>query len=456
MAGTSILWLRQDLRLHDQPALAAAIGEGAVVPVYVLDDETPGRWRIGAAQRWWLHHSLASLAADLQKLGSRLVLRRGRSVDVLEQVAAEAGTNRIHALRHHEPWWRTVEAEVGAALDLRLHEGTTLVPPALAAKANGEFYKIYTPFWRGLSEHLPPPAPLAAPGKVAAPEHWPRSERLDSWSLLPTRPNWAAWFGEDWTPGESSALDRLETLAVRVGRYGDLRDRPSKEGTSRLSPHLHFGELSPRRVWHRLAHAEADKFRKELAWRDFAHSMMIAYPQLGSEPLRSAFDHFPYRTGAQADRDFRAWARGRTGYPIVDAGMRQLWATGWMHNRVRMIAASFLVKHLLIDWRAGAEWFWDTLLDADYGNNGLNWQWIAGSGVDSMPFNRIMAPLAQSAKFDAAPYIRAWIPELAGLPDDRIHDPDEEGAGAAGYPARIVQHKEARRRALEAFATMRG
>jgi deoxyribodipyrimidine photo-lyase len=455
MTNRSILWLRQDLRLHDQPALAAAIAEGAVIPLYILDDETPARWAIGAAQRWWLHNSLERLAAQLESLGSRLVLRRGRSADVLPSVAAESGTGRVHALRHQEPWWLTAEQEVAARLDLQLHDGTTLIPPAAAAKASGEPYKIYTPFWRGLQQHLPPPAPLAAPEAVPAPDHWPDSEPLESWQLLPRRPNWAAAFGEDWQPGEAAALDRLEALAERVAGYHDARNMPSEEGTSRFSPHLHFGELSPRLVWHRLEQADADKFRKELAWRDFARGMTLAYPNIGSEPLRPAFAHFPYRTGAEADADFRAWTRGETGYPIVDAGMRQLWVSGWMHNRVRMIAASFVVKHLLIDWRRGVDWFWDTLVDADYGNNGLNWQWIAGSGVDSNPFTRIMAPLVQSEKFDAAGYIRRWVPELAGLPDAAIHDPYEQGPAPAGYPRKIIGHREARARALAAFASFR-
>jgi deoxyribodipyrimidine photo-lyase len=248
-------------------------------------------------------------------------------------------------------------------------------------------------------------------------------------------------------------LERLSEFARGSAEYQLQRDRPGDEGTSRLSPHLHFGEISPRYVWHFLPERDGEKFRKELAWRDFSRNVMLAQPRIGEEPGRPEFATFPWRTGTEADADFIAWSRGETGYPIVDAGMRQLWATGWMHNRVRMIAASFLVKHLMIDWRRGAAWFWDTLVDADYGNNGQNWQWIAGVGVDSQPFNRIMAPTLQSRKFAAADYIRRWVPELAALAEDDIHDPGD--TRPANYPAPIIDHRAARERVLrtlEAFS----
>jgi deoxyribodipyrimidine photo-lyase len=314
----SILWLRQDLRLHDQPALTAAVEEGEVVPLYILDDETPGRWRMGGAQRWWLHHSLARFGESMERLGSRLILRRGRSAEVLQAVAAELGTGRVHALRHHEPWWGQAEEEVGRALNLTLHDGVTLVPPSLAAKTSGEPYKIYTPFWRALQEHLPPPEPLPAPQHVAGPRQWPQSEALEDWGLLPVRPNWAARFGEDWIPGEAAAIERLEDLAEKVEHYGTLRDRPSEAGTSRFSPHLHFGELSPRLIWHRLAGADAAKFRKELAWRDFAHGMMIAYPELGSGALRPHSGAF--RTGP-VRRPRRISAPGHAAAPAIRSSM---------------------------------------------------------------------------------------------------------------------------------------
>jgi deoxyribodipyrimidine photo-lyase len=450
VAIPSILWLRQDLRLHDQPALIAAAREGPVVPVYILDDETPGRWRIGGAQRWWLHHSLAALSRSFEQLGSPLVLRRGESVSQLARLAVELGTRRIHATRHYEPWWVETEQRAAEELDLVLHSGNVLVPPEQVKSGAGTPYKIYTPYWRALQQHLPPSAPVPTPARLEAPEQPSASDALESWSLLPTQPNWAAGFGELWAPGEQTALERLQSFAGEAQYYAERRDLPSEEGTSRFSPHLHFGELSPRAIWHGVPTAEGEKFRKELAWRDFSHNVMLTQPAIGEKAGRPAFEDFPWRTGPEADADFQAWSEGRSGYPIVDAGMRQLWGTGWMHNRVRMIAASFLVKHLLIDWRRGTDWFWDTLVDADYGNNGQNWQWIAGTGVDSQPFNRIMAPTLQSEKFASADYIRCWVPELAGLSDKQIHEPGEHRPPA--YPEPIVGHRTARERALATFA----
>lgn len=419
-----------------------------MVPVYVLDDETAGRWKIGAAQRWWLHHSLARLDESFRKLGSGLILRRGKAEAELARLAGEVGTGRVHATRHYEPWWREAERRVGEAVELVLHAGNTLVPPEQVRTAAGSPFKIYTPWWRALRERLPPDSPVEAPRALASPDLPPRSDELQSWGLLPTRPNWAGGFGEEWRPGEAAALDRLSDFAGRAEDYAGERDRPGSEGTSRFSPHLHFGELSTRLIWHALPEEAGEKFRKELAWRDFSQSVMLAQPEIGEKAGRAAFADFPWRTGPAADCDFEAWSRGRTGYPIVDAGMRQLRATGWMHNRVRMSAASFLVKHLLIDWRRGAEWFWDSLVDADYGNNSQNWQWIAGTGVDSQPFGRIMAPLVQSAKFGAGEYIRRWVPELAGLGDEEIHEPG--GSRPADYPEAIVGHRAARERALAA------
>jgi deoxyribodipyrimidine photo-lyase len=450
MTATSILWLRQDLRLHDQPALLAAAGEGAVVPVYILDDESPGAWKIGGAQRWWLHHSLASLQEGLARLGSKLILRRGESARELLRLTAELGIRRVHATRHYEPWWRKAEQRLGCEVDLQLHEGNVLVPPEGVRTGAGTAYKIYTPYWRAMQEQLPPAEPLPSPQRLQAPDRWPQAATLDSWQLLPTKPDWASAFRDEWRPGEGEALERLRSFTDEVEHYSDRRDLPSRGGTSRFSPHLHFGEISPRQIWHALPAGEGDKFRKELAWRDFSHNVMLTQPSIGEAAGRDKFESFPWRRGSEAEADFAAWSRGRTGYPIVDAGMRQLWATGWMHNRVRMIAASFLVKHLLIDWRKGALWFWDTLVDADYGNNGQNWQWIAGTGIDSQPFNRIMAPTLQSRKFAAADYIRSWVPELRGLTDDAVHEPG--GSRPADYPEPIVDHRFARHRALEAFA----
>jgi len=453
MDTPTIVWLRQDLRLTDQAALTAAAAEGPVLPVYILDDESPRDWAIGAAQRWWLHHSLEALDKSLRAKGSRLILRRGRSEQVLAELAEEMGTRRAHAIRHAEPWWRNAERALGQALDLVLHDGNHLAPLGSVLNGGGAPYKIYSPFWRALSQTMPPPKPAKAPEALPAPAHWPASDRLADWALLPTRPDWAAGFGEAWTPGEAGGRRRLADFVDEVGAYPERRDRPSEDGSSRLSPHLHFGEISPAQVWHGLAaQPRTDKFLKELAWRDYAANLIQLLPAYGRENGSPKLDSLPWRTSKS---DLAAWQQGRTGYPIVDAGMRQLWASGWMHNRVRMIAASFLVKHLLIDWRTGERWFWDTLVDADYGNNSVNWQWVAGTGVDANMFARIMAPLLQSEKFDAAAYIRLWVPELSALDDAAIHDPDEAGCRPTSYPAKLIGHREARERALAALAATR-
>jgi len=448
----TILWLRRDLRLADQAALAAAGAEGPVVPVYVLDDETPKHRRMGGASRWWLHHSLASLDRDLRAKGSRLILRRGRSEAVLAAIAEEVGARRVHALRHYEPWWRNAEKAVAKVLDLALHDGNYLAPAGSITTGSGAPYKIFTPFWRALSATMPPPRPIAAPATIPVPSTWPASDALGDWDLLPKRPNWARGFEEEWTPGVGGAAARLEAFARAASDYADRRDLPSVEGTSRLSPHLHFGEISPATVWHRTATlgGSVDKFLAELGWRDYAQNVIVQLPDYGSTNARPGFDAFPWRDDTAAEADLTSWQQGLTGYPIVDAGMRQLWATGWMHNRVRMITASFLIKHLLIDWRRGEEWFWDCLVDADYGSNAVNWQWNAGTGVDSNMFVRIMAPLSQSEKFDAAGYIRRWVPELRDVPEPALHDPDEYGCRPRGYPPKRIGHREARARALEA------
>ncbi|MBB3878566.1 cryptochrome/photolyase family protein [Sphingomonas pseudosanguinis] len=455
MTSPHIVWFRQDLRLHDQPALLAAAEAGPVIPVYILDDDTPGDWRMGGAQRWWLHHSLTSLAKDLEGLGSRLVLRRGSAVDVLEALIEETGAETIHAIRHYEPWWRKAEEALGDRLCL--HDGNHLARPELVTTGSGKPFRIYSAFWKGLQGHVPPEHPLDPPKTLSAPTKWPKSETLNDWDLLPTKPDWATGFDADWVPGEAAARERMADFVEKAAAYDTARNMPSEEGSSRLSPHLHFGEVSARAVWHALDRtAETETFRKELAWRDFTDGVVMAIPDYADRNGRDAFDKMPWRKGAEAKKDLKAWQTGRTGYPIVDAGMRQLWATGWMHNRVRMITASFLIKHLLIDWREGERWFWDCLIDADYGNNSVNWQWVAGTGIDANMFGRIMAPLSQSEKFDAGDYIREWVPELKGLSDAAIHDPDEAGCRPKDYPAKIIGHREGRERALAAGKSVRG
>ncbi|WP_230482871.1 cryptochrome/photolyase family protein [Sphingomonas sp. Leaf21] len=454
-AVPSILWFRQDLRLHDQPALLAAAEAGPVIPVYILDDDTPGDWRMGAAQRWWLHHSLTALAADLKALGSRLILRKGPAVKTLRALMKETGAETIHAIRHYEPWWRAAERQLGDAICL--HDGNHLARPELVTTGGGKPFRIYSAFWKGLQGHLPPEHPVDPPEALTAPEPWPKGETLGDWKLLPTKPDWSTGFDADWTPGEAAGRERIKDFVGKASAYDTARNMPSEEGSSRLSPHLHFGEVSVRAVWYALdRHGDTETYRKELAWRDFTDGVVMALPDYADRNGREAFDRLPWRTGKAAEADLKAWRTGRTGYPIVDAGMRQLWTTGWMHNRVRMITASFLIKHLLIDWREGERWFWDCLVDADYGNNAVNWQWVAGTGIDANMFGRIMAPLSQSEKFDAGDYIREWVPELKHLSDTAIHDPDEAGCRPKDYPAKIIGHREARERALAAGKAARG
>lgn len=456
MTAPAIVWFRQDLRLADQTALATAVEDGAVIPVYVLDDETPGAFRIGGAQRWWLHHSLAALDKSLRERGSRLILRRGNCVTELTKVAQECGAEKVHALRHYEPWWQKAEAELATQLHLVLHDGNQLAPPATLLTGGGTRYLKFTPWWRTMLERMPPPKPLPPPANFA---QMPivSSDQLEEWHLLPTAPNWATGF-DIWSPGEDGAEAALDDFLPKLAGYGEGRNLPSTESTSRLSPHLHFGEISPASVWHRAtaaARGKAESVLRETAWRDFATNLIDQFPDYATRNGRAAYDRFPWRSGRAAETDFIAWTKGRTGYPIVDAGMRELWATGFMHNRVRMIAASFLVKHLLIDWRRGWEWFWDTLVDADYGNNSVNWQWVAGTGIDAPLFSRIMAPIVQSEKFTAGDYIRRWVPELADLPDEAIHDPEEAGVRPDAYPAKLIGHRKARERALTAMRRTR-
>ncbi len=461
MTAPQIIWLRRDLRLADQAAFHAAAQAGPVIPVYVLDDETPGDRRMGAASRWYLHHALAALQQELANHGSCLILRRGRAADVLAALAAETGAGAVHALRHYEPWWHKAESELAARVDLRLYDGNYLLPPGSLTTGSGTPYKIFTPFKDALFASIGEVQPLPEP-VLSAPAQWPASDKLDDWHLLPAKPDWAGGMRGFWTAGAAAAQERFDAFLDVIDDYREDREKPSIDGSSRLSPQLHFGEVSPRQLWAQVAHHPgrgAGFFRAELAWRDYAQNLVLQFPRYGEEPYREGYDARLWRdplADAAAARDLAAWQQGRTGYPIVDAGMRQLWQTGWMHNRVRMIAASFLVKHLLIDWRHGEHWFWDTLVDADYASNATNWQWVSGTGVDSNMFVRIMAPLSQSEKFDAGDYIREYVPELVKLSDPYVHDPDEYGCRPRDYPAKIIGHREGRERALAAYRRVKG
>jgi deoxyribodipyrimidine photo-lyase len=455
ISAPQIVWLRRDLRLRDNPALFHAAQAGPVVAVFVLDDDAPGAHAYGGASRWWLHGSLESLSRSLGARNAKLVLRRGDAVEELMAVAHAVGAETVHANRHYEPWWAKAENTLGAELDLELHDGNYLFPPGHVTTGSGDPYKIYTPFSKAALAQMPPRDELSAPEKISSPDDWPASDDLADWNLLPAKPDWAGGLREFWEVGEDAAHDRLDWWIDHVDGYDDDRNMPSSDGTSRMSPHLHWGEISPVQIWHRFKDKRSQgwkTFEKELLWRDYAQNVICQFPDYPRESYRDYDERRLWRNpnaGHLIEEDLEAWQKGMTGYPIVDAGMRQLWQTGWIHNRARMICASFLVKHLLIDWRHGEQWYWDCLVDADYGNNGVNWQWISGTGVDSNMFVRIMAPLTQSEKFDAAAYIREYVPELARLSDDQIHDPADDRRGE--YPEKIIAHKQGRERAIEAY-----
>jgi deoxyribodipyrimidine photo-lyase len=476
LAAPVIVWFRRDLRLADNPALHGAAASGRpVIPIYVLD-EAAGVRPFGGALKWWLDKSLVSLAASLDQLGSRLILRRGDASKIVAQLAEETGAGAVAWNRLTDPGAPERDASLQAALErcgveVSTHNAAFLVEPGTLTNGSGQPYKVFTSFWRAARSRISHPEVFPQPRTLTAPERWPASDRLESWGLHPTRPDWSKGFDE-WTPGEVGAGARLDRFVDEVlDDYTSTRDRPGLEGSSRLSPHLRWGEIGPRQVWaageHALvrrhgAEAQAEKFFAEMGWREFNNNTLLARPDLASADFKPGFSALPWRRDPGG---FTAWTRGLTGYPIVDAGMRQLWAEGWMHNRVRLIAASFLVKHVLIDWREGETWFWDTLVDADPANNAANWQWVAGTGADASPFFRIFNPVAQGEKFDPeGAYVRRWVPELGRLPDRFIHAPwtaPEDVLATSGvqlgrtYPHPIVEHAAARRRALEAFAAVR-
>ncbi|GAM99314.1 deoxyribodipyrimidine photolyase [alpha proteobacterium U9-1i] len=465
-----VVWFRQDLRVADNPALHAAHdSKRPLVCVYVLDDDTPGKWKLGGASRWWLHHSLVALHADLEKRGTRLVLRRGDARKVIPNLVKEIGASAVHWNRCCEPFAIARDTALKDSLskahvEANSFNGALLFEPWEVKNKTGEPYKVFTPFWRACRAMGPQRAVLPAPKKLAGYANAVASDVLTSWSLLPRRPNWAKPFQPHWTPGEAGARKALSAfLDQRLGPYPEARNELGQNATSRLSPHLHFGEISPSQIWAALDPDApgADKFLAEIGWREFSNHLLFHWPLLPEQNWRVQFDAFPWRDDASA---LSAWQRGRTGYPVVDAAMRELWLTGYMHNRARMIAASFLIKHLLLDWRHGEAWFWDTLLDADLANNSASWQWVAGSGADASPYFRIFNPVTQGERYDSnGAYVRRWLPELAKLPNAALHAPWTADAATlknAGvvlgetYPAPIVDHAEARARALAAFATI--
>ena len=438
---TTILWLRQDLRLADQPALQAAIERGgAVIPVFIDSAAEEGEWQPGAASRWWMHQSLESLAAALEQRGSRLVLRRATdSLACLRELIAETGATAVYWGRRYEPQVIARDGEIKTALreagiEVRSFNTALLIEPWDVQNLSGKPFQVFTPFWRKACTAIDPPKPAAAPARIAAPAKWPRSVALNDLGLMP-RIAWHGGMARAWRPGEAGAHDLLQQfLDGPVKDYAAQRNMPAVSGTSRLSPHLHFGEISPRQIWHAAPEWRSTQFITEIGWREFAHHLIYHFPRTTNEPLRADFARFPWR---ESTGDLQAWQQGRTGVPLVDAGMRELWETGWMHNRVRMVVASFLVKNLRLHWLHGARWFWDTLVDADLASNTLGWQWAAGCGADAAPYFRIFNPDSQAEKFDPqGEYQRRWL-------------------GSGPRPAPIVDLKASRVEALAAFQTLR-
>ena len=478
--AVTIVWFRHDLRLDDNPALIAAAARGAVVPVFIQAPEEEAPWQPGAASRWWLHQSLERLAASLAEAGAPLVIRRGPSLDALQQLVADYRATHVAWNRRYEPAvvsrdTAIKQALAAAGLVAESFNGGLLYEPVHVATKEGRPYQVFTPFWKSLLARDEPTEPVPGPRKLRAAEPGKKagpSLTVDSLGLRPAI-DWAGTMTQFWEPGEAGARKRLAAFLDRgLAYYGTERDRPDHDGTSSLSPHLHFGEISPRRVWHAVRERAGGKpaakltgspevFLRELGWREFASHLLYHFPHTTDAPLRADYARFPW---ADDPVGLAAWQRGRTGFPIVDAGMRQLWATGWMHNRVRMIVASFLVKDLRVSWLEGARWFWDTLVDADLAANTLGWQWAAGCGADAAPYFRVFNPTTQGTKFDPdGGYVRHWVPELTGLLPGDIHAPAEADRATLAkaqitlgrdYPEPIVDHAEARKLALAALKTV--
>lgn len=472
-SAPTIVWFRADLRVADNPALfEASRGDKPVIGLYIFDDETPGEWGIGGAAKWWLHHSLVALEQSLAEIGGTLVLRQGNAADVLVEVVRETNAGKVYWNRCYEPF--TIKRDKGIketlvdqGVEAKSYNGSLLFEPWTIETKAGGFYKVYTRYWLTCRDKGTPAPPLDAPTHLVTFESDVKSDTLDDWELLPTSPDWAEGLRDRWTPGEAGAMERLDTfLDTGAEDYDNLRNFPAIPATSNISPHLHIGDISPRQIWKitvdRLGWAkETEKFLKEIVWREFAYHVFYYLPEIPEEPMHNRFDAFPWREDTAA---LVAWQTGQTGYPMVDAGMRELWQTGHMHNRVRMITASFLVKHLLLPWQQGEAWFWDTLVDADLAVNAFSWQWVAGCGADAAPYFRIFNPITQGQKFDPdGTYIRTYVPEIAALPDKYLHTPwaaPDDILHDAGvtldetYPRPIIDHKMARERALEAFKSL--
>lgn len=474
MINTSLYLFRNDLRLKDNLALSAACHSGQpVIFLFILDD-TCTRWPQGRASQWWLHHSLKSLSGEIKKLDGELILRQGNTIAILDEIIKQAGVSKFYFSRAYEPAQKKIEETIYAKwhekIEVKRYGGYLLFEPEHIRTGSNLPYKVFTPFWKTcLKQQEPRLAKQASVSTVEFSNVKIKQDKLDDWQLLPVKPDWASGLREHWQPGESGANKSLQTfLSTGLNNYKAGRDRPDQIGTSRLSPHLHFGEIAPVRIWHEVklfnskrvnCHEDMMTYLRELGWRDFSTHLLFNWPDIPEQPFRAEYQSFPWIKNTTA---LNAWEKGQTGFPIVDAGMRELWHTGWMHNRVRMIVASFLVKHLLIHWRDGERWFWDTLVDADLASNAASWQWVAGSGADAAPYFRVFNPILQGKKFDPnGDYVRQWVPEIRNVPLKFIHEPwltPTSGTGfviGRDYPKPIIEHELGRKAALDAYKSFK-
>lgn len=478
MSYKTIVWFRQDLRIHDNPALEYAALRGSIIPIYILDDELPGQWKLGGASKWWLHHSLQALSNSLKSKGHRLHIFTGDSQQILNDLQHQTQADTVVWNRCYEPFSierdkKIKESLTSVGVNVKSFNASLLFEPWTIKNQQGNFFKVFTPFWKHCLQQSIAPLSLSEnclDSAVPFLETLDIAVRLDDLKLLPIHPNWATRF--DWNPGEFSALEKLnDFFETAVVSYKEQRDYMDKNATSMLSPHLHFGEISPRLIFQRcqelLALGQGDltgvhHFLSELGWREFSYHLLYHFPELPTEPFRPEFNRFEWDNNLE---DLKKWQQGKTGFPIVDAAMQELWQTGYMHNRARMIVASFLTKNLLIHWRCGAEWFWDTLVDADLASNSASWQWVAGCGVDAAPYFRIFNPITQGEKFDPdGIYVKRWIPQLQNLDVKYIHQPWAaplpvlKNAGVRlghTYPEPMIDLKVTRNRALEVYSGIR-
>jgi deoxyribodipyrimidine photo-lyase len=471
----TLIWFRQDLRLNDNPALACALETDEIIPVYILDDVNPESWELGSASRWWLHQSLTALNKDLK---DKLWVLSGDPLTVLTGLVKEHGVAKVVWNRAYEPWQTRRDTAIKSALsplaEVESFNGSMLWEPWTNLKDDGTPYRVFTPYYKRAIKDYPVREPLNSKGNSKAITNKLASclqgeTKIDALGLLPDIP-WHESLAKHWQPGEAGAAKRLDSfLEQGLSSYKTGRDFPAQRSVSRLSPHLHFGEVSPNQLWHaaltqtgQAPENEIEHFQRELVWREFSYYLLYHFPTIPDENLYAHFDGFPWLNDPDA---LTRWQRGTTGFPLVDAGMRELWQTGYMHNRVRMIVGSFLIKNMLMHWRHGADWFWDCLVDADLASNSASWQWVAGSGADAAPYFRIFNPVTQSAKFDpSGEYIKKYVPELSSMPDKYLHDPSNapaevlEKAGVVldkDYPRAILNLKETRERALNAYATIK-